>query len=307
MQTRKKVETKSKNNKLIVYLLFVVIALVWGLSFVGIKYTLEDYTPVELLAVRWGISGFLFIVLALLKIIKVDFRGKPKGTLFLLCLFQPGIYSIFEAAGVKFATSSESSIFIGAIPLMVVIESFLILRQKVNKKSVVGVTIGFIGLLSCICFNDNFATGSAIKGYVFLIIAMIAGASYAITCKKATKYYSTSEITFAMAVFGGIEFNIISFVESGFKPYEVFFQGGTVTLAVLYLAILSGMVAYAINNYNLSRLPAVVASCVQQNSINLVGVVAGIIINHDQWGWYTVVGLILISLGILLTTLSDDE
>lgn len=299
-------KSKVKDSNLIVYLLFVLIALIWGLSFVGIKYTLDDYTPLELLAVRWGISGLVFIILAALKIIKVNFKGKPNGLLLMLCAFQPGIYSIFEAAGVNFTTSSESSIFIGATPLMVVILSIIVLKKNVSKKAIIGVVVGFIGLLSCICFNDNFAVGGALKGYVFLFIAMTSGAGYVLTCKKISKYYTTTEITMAMAVFGGIEYNIISAFKSGVKPYIVFFQGGSVTWSVLYLAILCGIVAYAINNYNVSRLPAVVASCVQQNSINIVGVLSGIIINHDQWGWYTVIGLILISLGILLTTLGDD-
>lgn len=301
-------QDKNSNGNLIVYLLFVVIALIWGLSFVVIKITLEDYSPVENLALRWGISGILFIILKELKILKISFKGKPVGSLILMCAFQPGIYSIFEAMGVEYATPSESSIIIGLIPLAVAVESAIIFKNKPTRKSVIGVIIGFTGLVFCIAFSDSFAAGSSIKGYIFLIVAMFSGSSYVLLCNKNSKFFSTSEITCMMAVVGGIEYNIMSLLAgNGLRPYRVFLQGGLSTWAILFLAIGCGMIAYAINNYNISKLPPVVASCIQQNSINFVGVVAGIIISGDPWGWYTIVGLIMISVGIVLTALKEND
>ena len=44
-------------EKLISYFFFVFVALVWGLSFLVTKEALAALEPLEILAVRWGISG----------------------------------------------------------------------------------------------------------------------------------------------------------------------------------------------------------------------------------------------------------
>ncbi len=46
-----------KESKALLYTLFVVLALLWGLSFLGTKVALVELDPVELLAVRWGIRA----------------------------------------------------------------------------------------------------------------------------------------------------------------------------------------------------------------------------------------------------------
>ena len=114
-----------KGNKVILYLLFTALALLWGLSFLGTKVALEELEPIEVLAVRWGMSLVLFCFLGVTGIIKINFKGKNVRLLAIAVAIQPCIYSILEAWRINLTTSSESSIIIGVIPLMVVIEGFL--------------------------------------------------------------------------------------------------------------------------------------------------------------------------------------
>ena len=60
--------------------MFIFVALVWGLSFLVTKEALSALETTEVLAVRWGISMVFFIILAVTKVIKVDYSGqKLKG------------------------------------------------------------------------------------------------------------------------------------------------------------------------------------------------------------------------------------
>ena len=63
-----------KGNKVILYLLFTALALLWGLSFLGTKVALKELEPIEVLAVRWGMSLVLFCFLAVTGIIKINFN-----------------------------------------------------------------------------------------------------------------------------------------------------------------------------------------------------------------------------------------
>ena len=111
-----------------------------------------------------------------------------------------------------------------------------------------------------------------------------------------------------MSVGGGIFFNVLSLIMgNGLHPYEVFVSSGTIMGQLLFLGLGCGVLCYAMYNYNLGKFSSTIAACIQTNSINVVGVVAGIVILHEPWGWYTVVGLILAIAGIVICAFSTDS
>ena len=290
-----------KDSKGISYVLFGAVALFWGLSFLVTKEALEKLDTIEVLAVRWGISMVFFLIIGGLKLVKLDFRGKNLKKLLLVVLFQPCTYSILECFGIDLTTATESAIIIAAVPIMVVLEILLIFRAKPGKAALFGVLIGFSGVVLCILPGAYNSEGSHVLGYLLLLGAVSAGAGYNIGTSRLSGEFSVMEISCAMAFGGGIFFNLLSIISGrGLHPYKVFLEGGAVTLELLFLGIFCGVLCYAMYNYNLGRFHSTAASCIQTNSINVVGVSAGIIFLGDPWGWYTVAGLIMASLGIVI-------
>ena len=108
-------------KKWFVYALVPLCALMWGLSYFGTSVTLKHLEVMELLALRWTVSALLFAVLIALRIVKVNFKGKNVKLVLLVGILQPCIYATFETLGVKYTSTSESSIFIATIPLMVLL------------------------------------------------------------------------------------------------------------------------------------------------------------------------------------------
>ena len=72
--------------------------------------------------------------------------------------------------------------------------------------------------------------------------------------------------------------------------------------SLIYLGVGCSFGAYLIFNYTLSRLRADLATCIQTNSITVVGVAAGIIWGGDSRGWYTVVGMLMTIAGIIIAS-----
>ena len=299
---------KKKDSRIISYLLFIFVALVWGLSFLVTKEALASLAATEVLAVRWGISMVFFLIAALTGIVKVNYRGKKlKGLLFLV-LCQPCTYAIFECIGVDKTTATESSIMIAAVPIMVVIETMIFLKKLPGKWAIIGVLIGFSGVVLCILPGATDSTGSQIIGYICLFVAITVGSAYNIGTSILSENFSVLEISCAMSVGGGIFFNILSLiVGNGTRPYQVFFSNGTVMWQLMFLGLGCGVLCYAMYNYNLGKFPSTIAACIQTNSINVVGVVAGIMILNEPWGWYTVIGLMLTISGIFICALSSDR
>lgn len=292
-----------KESKALLYTLFVVLALLWGLSFLGTKVALVELDPVELLAVRWGMSLVLFCLLIGLGIIKVSYKGKNIKLLALAVLMQPCIYAILEAWGINLTTSSESSIFIAVVPLMVVLESFVFFKQKVSLRTGLGIIIGFAGVVTSIAFAPEFSTGGKLTGYLCLLGAVTVGALYTLLSNRLGKDFSTMETSFGLAIAGGLFFNVLSLIQgNGLHPYKVFLAGGQTMWSVIYLGVGCSFAAYIIFNYTLSRLKADLATCIQTNSITVVGVAAGIIFGGDNWGWYTILGMLMTITGIVIAS-----
>ena len=295
--------SESKENKTLLYILFVALALLWGLSFFGTKVALVELDPIELLAVRWGMSLILFCLLIGTRIIKVNYRGKNIKLLIAAVMVQPCAYAILEAVGIDLTTSSESSIFIAVVPLMVVLESFVFLKQKVSRRTGIGILVGFAGVVTSIIFSPEFSTGGKFAGYLCLIGAVMVGALNTLLSNRLGGEFTTMETSFGLAVAGGLFFNILSLIRgNGLHPYEVFFSGGQTMWAVIYLGLGCSFAAYIIFNYTLSRLKAELASCIQTNSITVVGVAAGIIFGGDNWGWYTILGMGMTIAGIFIAS-----
>jgi drug/metabolite transporter (DMT)-like permease len=57
-------------------------------------------------------------------------------------------------------------------------------------------------------------------------------------------------------------------------------------------------------NYAVSHIPASQTSIINTNLLSLTGVVAGILVQGDAFGWYTVVGMIMIIVGVVIANVS---
>ena len=284
--------------------MFAATALLWGMSFLWTKNILDEFQVLELLAVRWTLSALLFGVLAAVGFIKVSYRGKPKKYLLLGAFVQPCLYALFETWGVDFTTSSVSSIFIAVIPLAVVIINAAFFRAKVPQKTVFAIILAFSGVLVSVVLAPDFAVGGRFLGYICLIGAVLAGGTYSIIANKIGKDYSPIEFTFVMAVMGAIWFNSLSLIQgNGLSAFAAAFSGGEILFSVIMLGVGCSFAAYLMYNYTLAKLPAELASCIQANSTTAIGVIAGIALGGDIWGWYTVLGLLMTIGGIVISSM----
>ena len=184
----------------------------------------------------------------------------------------------------------------------------LIIKKTPARIAILGVLIGFSGVVLSILPGATESSSSQLLGYIFLIIAITVGAGYNIGVGLISDEFSVMEISCAMSVSGGVFFNILSLaMGNGIHPYKVLFSGGPATWQLLFLGLGCGVLCYAMYNYNLGRISSTIAPCIQTNSINVVGVMAGIMILHDPWGWYTVIGVALTVAGIVICALADDK
>jgi len=303
LDAKEKTDKKSV-SKLIIYTMFGATALLWGMSFLWTKVALASLEVMELLSVRWTLSAVLFGVLILLGVIKVNFRGKSRKYLLAGAFVQPCLYAIFETWGIDFTTTSVSSIFIAVIPLAVVLLNAFVFKAKVSPKTTFAIILAFSGVVVSVVLAPDFAVGGRFIGYACLVGAVLTGGIYSVLATKVADEYSPIEFTFIMAVMASVWFNVLSLIQgNGLSGYVTVFSSTEVFFSVLMLGIGCSFGAYLMYNFTLSKLPAELASCIQANSTTAIGVISGIVLGGDIWGWYTILGLGMTVAGVVISSM----
>lgn len=298
----------TKQTKKIVYLAAVIESVLFGLTFLGAKVALTELDAIQILACRWTIAMFMFSLLAAARIIKVTYRGKPLLLLLIAVFIQPCINTICETCGIDLTTTSESAVIYAMIPIAVALISAAILKRRIRPIVGGGIVLSFAGVLISIVFSDSFSLGGKAAGYLLLLGMVVTGAVFTILSSHIADQFSSMERTFAMALAGGLWFNLLNVIRGkGFSCYAVCFQEPQVGLAVLFLGAVGSFSCYILFNYVVSNMPAPQASMLQVNLITLTGVVTGIIFQGDSFGWYTIVGLILIIAGVMAANKSPAQ
>lgn len=294
--------------KKIVYIAAVIESILFGLTFLGAKIALTELDAIQVLACRWTIAFLLFSILLIFRVIKVDYKGKPVKLVILMAFVQPCVNTICETYGIDLTTTSESAIIYAMIPMAVVLISVIVLRHKITPLVGVGIILSFAGILISIVFGDGFSLGGKAIGYLYLLGMVLTAAICTILSGRIADRFSPMERTFAMAALGGFLFNLLNLARGkGFVCYVICFQEPKVGLAALFLGAMGSFTSYILFNYVVANMPAPQASALQVNLISLTGVVTGILFQGDSCGWYTVIGMVLVIVGVVMANMQGDD
>jgi drug/metabolite transporter (DMT)-like permease len=133
-------------NKLINWLLFLLLSIIWGSSFILMKHSKEELTASQIAAMRIFSAGIVFLPFAVFHLKKI-----PRRKLLLIILsgvtgnLLPAFF--FASAIAKNIDSSLASILNSLTPIFVVLIAVGIFKDKIKLQKIIGVLIGFIGLL----------------------------------------------------------------------------------------------------------------------------------------------------------------
>jgi drug/metabolite transporter (DMT)-like permease len=281
------------------YLAGIGASTIFGFSFLFTKNALDDLAPHELIFLRFLTAALVMSALVLMGFIKLDYRGKDLRILFLTALFQPLLYFVLETEGIRRVESSTAGIILSAIPVMVTVLAAIILKERLKPVQIATTLLSFAGVLVVVIFRSYGAVGGQPLGIVLLVLSMLCAASFNIMSRRSSRYFKPAETTFFMMWFAVISFG-------GIFAVRTIMAGGTDLLSrlgpgsissILYLGILSSVVAFFFINYNLSKLKSPEAA-VFANLTTLVSVIAGLAFRNESIRPTDILGGIMIIAGV---------
>ena len=279
----------------------ILFALIFGFSFMFSKIALGYISPMGLIAYRFLIAFLVFEILRITKVIKIRFDRKFLLPLFLVAIFQPILYFIFESYGLTKISSSEAGMMIALIPIFVTILSSFILKEKPKKLQIAFILLSVSGIILIQLFKTNLDFSGSLIGFILLFMAVLSAAFFNIASRSASKKLKPYEITYFMMLSGAIVFNIIYIVQLAnqdiLNNYYLFLLNKQLILVLLYLGVIASIGGFFLVNFALGKLPAHVSS-VYANLSTVVAVIAGFWFLSEPIYWYHILGGLMIILGV---------
>lgn len=280
------------------YLIGVIGAISWGISFIATKTGLDYLEPMQVMAVRTTVAILTFIILIGIKVIKIDFAGKKIKGLLILSITQPCLYSTFEILGIDLTTASESAIILSIVPVVVTMIYMIFFKEKVTMTVIAFILLSFAGVF--VTALGDLTTSGKILGYIFLMVAVLLAATYTMLSKQLSKQFTAMEITFVMTSSGFVFFNTINFIMGyGFEAYVSTLGNINLLYSVLFLGIVCSVFAFIAYNHLINKVPAYKASTVSLSILTVTGVIAGILMRNEPVTIYKILGLIMILTGVI--------
>jgi drug/metabolite transporter (DMT)-like permease len=196
---------------------FIALGIVWGSSFLFIKWGLLSLTSIGVAFLRGLIGGLTLLLFALATRTRLPNKLIHWFHLAVVALFLNAIPSYLFAVGETHVTSVMAGLLNATTPLMtVIVITFAFREQKINRDQGIGVLIGFIGI-AILTGAISGLHGSDLKGIAALLLAtfcygismpyskrFVAPLPYSSTALAAGQVIASATLLAPFAMLGGL-------------------------------------------------------------------------------------------------------
>jgi len=228
--------------------------LITGATYMVAKLGLREFTPFAYGCFRFLLAGLVY--LAILKAggkLRLPPRSdwtKFLGLAFVCVPLNQGIFLY----GIKYTLAAHGALFYATTPIMVLCLSCLWLKERPTPFKILGVLLGFAGVILVLFDKGIHLSPDTLKGDLLLIVAVLTWALYTIQAKKLLARYTPLEVTGFSLVLGSLLFLPLGIPAALRQDYSLVTGAGI--FSILYLALMTSVVAYLVWSWALSHLEA---------------------------------------------------
>lgn len=272
------------------WFVFILLGAIWSSSFLWIKIAVQEISPIALVAYR-VLFGLLFsILIILIQRTKIPRDFKSWLPFIILGISNVAIPFFLISWGEQAIDSAVAAILDATVPLFtIVIAHFLLHDDKMTWPKVIGLLIGFAGVI-ILMSKDIGSTIGPILGQAAVVVACMFYAGSSVYARKSTQEASglirgAGPLVSSTAVMWVAAFA----VESPVKVPQL----SITWIALLWLGILGSGFAFILNYYLIHEIGPTRTTMVTY-LFPLGGVTLGVLFLHELITWQLITGAILI-------------
>ena len=276
----------------------IILSFIWGSSYILIKKGLTGLTPVQLGSIRVIITTILIAPIGYNKI-----KHIPKNKMKWVAI-SAFVGSFFPAYLFAFAeteiSSSVTAVMVSLTPLFTLLISVIIFGEDLLKKQVIGVIIGFLGIVVLIN-NELLSSSFNILFVMFIVLAAFCYAVNANLLKYKLPNIPALGIVFMSFLFMFIPAFIVLFFSD--FPFSDFTSDPLILESIVYIVILA-LFGTAIAKVMYIKLLAISTPVFSVSTTYLMPVVAIFwgLLDGEEFKLTQFFGTSIILLGVYLVT-----
>jgi drug/metabolite transporter (DMT)-like permease len=291
---------KLTKSKLLILLSFFAIYIVWGSTYVFNKIAVSELPPFFLASLRFITAGLLIMVIS--KILNFKLAITKKQFLnsliagFLFLVYGNGVF----VWALKYVDSGFAALLAATQPLFVLLLMRLIDRKPMQKKSIIGVLLGLIGMYLLVSQQEITSSEGSILG-IFMIFTCVFSWSYgSVFVSKADlpkNFFVSTGYQMLIAGFMLLIGSLI-FKETWVSPLN---WNTEVQLSMLFLITFGGIAVFTAFNYLLKNVsPEKVATSAYVNPI--IAMILGWYFLSEKFTAQSIIASIVLLTGVYFIT-----
>ena len=281
---------------------FWALGLIWGSSFLLIKIGVQDFTPLQLIAIRIGLAA-----IAMLLSLRLTGQHFPKDRhsrlgIVIVGLFNTAIPFFLITWGEQSIPSGVATVLNATVPLFsLIIAHFALSDEKITGFKVLGLASGFIGIVILASRNlGEEGLGGSFAGQLAVLVAALCYAGATVYMRRNLRHLKPMVVSGGALLTASVATLSAALLIDGAPVLgDISAQSG---VAVLVLGLLNTYVAYLIFYWIIDRWGATRATLVTY-VMPPVGLTLGAIFLGEVVDVRLVVGAVLIVAGVALVNL----
>lgn len=288
-------------------LVWIILCLIWGSTWIFIKVGLGDLPPITFSAARFGLS--VLILAPLIKIFGFSMpRTRSEWKLMALTgflQFSLNYSAVFWSE--QYIESGLAAVLQSMITVFGLLLAWIFLpAEKITKRKIIGVALGIVGV--AIIFIDQLRVENwmAFAGCVAIVLGAYAAAQSSILIKAKGSGLHPASLVFSQMICGLPVIIAYALIKEG-NPLKLHW-GWTAILSVIYLAVAGTIAAFWLYYWLLSRIESTKAMMISLVT-PLLAVMIGAIVLGEQLPPQTYFGgaLIMGSIGLIVLRRKRSE
>ena len=287
----------NSRSRLISTIALLVAMILWGSSFVAMKYAFAWFDPMVVIAGRLVVASLCFLPF-IPAFSRLPLTRKHILPILAMCFCEPCLYFIFEATALTQTTASQAGMITTMLPLLVAVNSALFLGEHISRKTIMGFAIAAIGAFwLSMSGNVTEQAPNPALGNLLEFIAMVCATGYIILMKYLSRSLPVLFLTAMQAFIGTLFFIPVLMLPMVELPQTLPMPP---VLAVIYLGVFVTVGAYGLYNFGVSRVPASQATAF----INLIPAVTlffGFVLLDERLTGWQMLACVIVFIGVFLS------
>ncbi|WP_170924732.1 DMT family transporter [Candidatus Enterococcus clewellii] len=295
---------KIENHKLYGHLAALFTVGIWGMTFISTKILLNDFTPFQILFLRF-LLGYLLLWLVSPKLLKVKDK-KEEGFFALAGLLGIVLYYFLENLALTLTHASNVGIIVSVAPFFTVLLAKVVTPGKqVNRWFYIGFLVSLSGII-LISLSSLSVLEIHPVGDLLSVLAAAIWAGYSLVTKKISSFGHNVLLGTRRTFFYGLLFMLPVLLVTGTPMVNFSKISGMSLLNLLFLGVVASAICFVTWNYSVSKLGAVQAS-VYIYAVPAITVVTSALFLGEAFTPIIALGTVLTTVGLFVSERSSDK